>query len=253
MAEIRVVQDLPALYREGAHEFLRAATRSVNERGAFYVALAGGSTPRGMFSLLVSEAEWREKNPWRDIHFFWGDERHVPPEHPDSNYRMANDALFAHVSVPAENIHRIPAELTFAAQAAEEYERELVSVFALQSKELPRFDLVLLGMGAEGHTASLFPGTKALHETNKLVAANWVGKLYKWRITLTAPVINRARNIVFIVSGQDKALALKGVLEGPVEPDQLPAQLISPTDGQLLWLLDEAAAGALNGRAENHG
>lgn len=253
MAEIRVVQDLPALYREGAREFRRAATDAVNERGAFYVALAGGSTPRGMFSLLASVATWRENIPWQHIHFFWGDERHVPPEHPDSNYRMANDALLSHVPVPVENIHRIPAELPYSVQAAAEYERELVSVFALNSNELPQFDLVLLGMGTEGHTVSLFPGTKALHETNKLVVANWVGKLYAWRITLTAPVINHARNIVFMIGGQDKALALKGVFEGPIEPEQLPAQLINPTDGQLVWLLDQAAASLLDVHAKKDG
>lgn len=246
MTELRILETPQALARAAAEEFALQAKRAVAARGSFTVALSGGSTPKGMFLLLANDSDLRAQVPWERIAFFWGDERAVPPEHPDSNFRMANESLIVHVPVQPHNIHRIMAELPDPAQAAVEYEHDLRQVLKLEDDELPRFDLVLLGMGAEGHTASLFPGTHALHETTRLVVANWVGKLYSWRITLTPPVINSALNIIFLVSGEEKALALKGVLEGLYEPEQLPAQMIQPTGGRLVWMLDRAAASRLD-------
>jgi 6-phosphogluconolactonase len=179
------------------------------------------------------------------MHVFWGDERHVPPDHPDSNYRMANEVLLSQVPIPPANVHRIKSEHPDARQAADDYEQTLQAFFRLAAGQHPRFDLIFLGLGPEGHTASLFPGTQALHETHRLVVSTWVGKFFTDRITLTPPVLNNAAGVVFLVSGEDKALALKAVLEGHDEPEQLPAQLIRPAHGRLLWLVDRAAASLL--------
>jgi 6-phosphogluconolactonase len=244
--ERRIVDSSDALSQAAASEFFRCATDAVGARGRFTVALSGGSTPRGLFKLLATDPAWRDQLPWDRMQFFWGDERHVPPEHADSNFRMANEVMLSVVPAPAANIHRIHGEAANAADAASEYEAELRETFDLPEGQVPRFDLILLGLGPEGHTASLFPGTRALAETHRLVVSNWVGKLFADRITLTAPVLNNAACVMFIVSGEDKATALKAVLEGPYEPDQLPAQLVNPTNGRLVWLLDRAAAQELD-------
>ena len=230
------------LFRRGAEEFVRAAKDAIEDRGVFNVALSGGSTPKGLFSLLVTDEDLRAQVQWKKINFFWGDERHVPPDDPESNYRMANEALLSKLSIDAKRVFRMKGEFEEAEDAAEEYERILNGYFRLEEAQLPRFDLVLLGMGPDGHTASLFPGTKALHEQKHLVVSNWVGKFDTDRITMTARVLNNAANVVFLVGGDDKAPALKSVLEGPFEPEQLPAQLIRPVDGRLLWLADQQAA-----------
>jgi 6-phosphogluconolactonase len=243
--ERRVVEDGAALARAGADEFEGRAAEAVAAGGAFRVVLSGGSTPRGLLSLLASDP-YRARLPWGAIHFFWGDERPVPPDHPDSNYGMARETLLSRVPVPPNNVHRIPGEEEDLGVAAAAYERTLKGVFRLTGEERPRFDLVYLGLGSDGHTASLFPGTKALHEERRLVVANWVGKLYSHRITLTAPVLNAAALVVFLVAGADKAVPLKAVLEGPREPDQLPAQLIQPEGGRLVWLVDRPAAARLS-------
>jgi 6-phosphogluconolactonase len=235
---IQLVPDAAALARAGVEQFIQAATQAVAERGVFSVALSGGSTPKQMFSLLVGDA----RVPWDKIQFLWGDERHVAPDHPDSNYRMATDAMLSKVPVGDTQVWRIHGEYPDAAQAAAEYE----TVLRKELGESPTIDLVMLGMGPEGHTASLFPGTKALRETTRLAVSNWVGKLYTDRITLTAPVLNGARAILFLIHGEDKALALKGVLEGPVEPDQLPAQLLLSSGSKCLWLIDEMAGKMLS-------
>jgi polyphosphate glucokinase len=240
--ERRVVDSSDALFQAAASEFFLRAIDAVNTTGRFTVALSGGSTPRGLYRLLATDPAWRDQLPWQNMHFFWGDERHVPPEHADSNFRMANEALLSVAPVPAANVHRMHGEAANAADAAREYEDELHEAFGLKAGEVPRFDLILLGLGPEGHTASLFPGTRALTENQRLVVSNWVGKLFADRITLTPPVLNNAACVMFIVSGPDKATALKGILEGPYEPDQLPAQLVNPTNGRLVWLLDRAAA-----------
>jgi 6-phosphogluconolactonase len=244
--ERRVLDSSDALFQAAASEFFLRAIDAVHANGRFTVALSGGSTPRGLYKLLATDPAWRDQLPWARMHFFWGDERHVPPEHAESNFRMANETLLSVAPVPAANIHRIHGEATSAADAASQYEDELMEVFGLTEGQVPRFDLILLGLGPEGHTASLFPGTRALLENHRLVVSNWVGKLFADRITLTVPVLNNPACVMFIVSGADKATALKAILEGPYEPDQLPAQLINPTNGRLVWLLDRAVAGELS-------
>src|SRR5712691_529349 len=245
--ERRVVDSKDALFQAAASEFFLRAIDAVGANGRFTVALSGGSTPRGLYQLLATDPARRDQLPWARMHFFWGDERHVPPEHAESNFRMADETLLSVAPVPPANIHRIHGEAASAADAASEYEDLLREVFELAEGEVPRFDLILLGLGAEGHTASLFPGTRALTESHRLVVSNWVGKLFAYRITLTPPVLNNAACVMFIVSGDDKATALKAIFEGPYEPDQLPAQLINPTNGRLVWLLDHAAAQELIG------
>jgi 6-phosphogluconolactonase len=239
--KLEIVPDSSELFRRGAEEFARSAQCAVNNRGVFTVALSGGSTPKGLFSLLATDDNLRRQIRWAQIDFFWGDERHVPPDHSDSNFRMANEALLSKVPVDPARIFRIRGELESMQAAAEEYDQALAKRF----QALPRFDLVLLGMGPDGHTASLFPGTKALHVQKRLCVSNWVGKFDTDRVTLTAPVLNNAASILFLVGGDDKAPALKSVLEGPFEPDQLPAQLIRPYHGRLLWLIDQAASRSL--------
>ena len=188
----------------------------------------------------------RSRVPWDKIHLFFGDERHVGPDHPDSNFRMATEAMISKAPLSKEQVTRIQGENPNADEAAREYEQALLSYFKLNVGEYPRFDLLLVGMGNEGHTLSLFPGTKALHSGERLVVRNWVGKLYSDRITLTAPAASNAALIIFMVTGADKAQALKAVLEGPYEPEQLPAQLLQPTNGRLLWLVDTAAGSMLS-------
>lgn len=240
--EIKIVEGTDALYSAAAAEFVRAASDAVQQKGSFAVALSGGSTPKGMYSLLASDPTLRTHVPWDKVHFFWGDERHVAPDHPDSNFRMAHEALLSRVPVSAGQVWRIKAEYDDARRSADEYEVALRSFFGLAGGQFPHLDLVLLGMGPDGHTASLFPGTKALHESQRLAISNWVGKFYTHRITLTAPVLNNAAAVMFLVHGEDKAPVLKAVLEGPYEPDQLPAQLIRPDQGRVLWLVDQAAS-----------
>jgi len=240
--QIQIVANGQELALEGAREFVRLATDTAHTRGVFTVALSGGSTPKNLYSLLASDETMRGSVPWERVHFFWGDERHVPPDHPESNYRMAHEAMLSKVPLPAANVHRIKSENSDAHQAAHEYEQALVEFFQLPEGGLPHFDLIFLGLGPDGHTASLFPGTKALYEDRRLVVSNWVGKFDAQRITMTAPLINEASDVIFLVSGDDKAAPLKAVLEGDYEPAQLPAQLIHPKEGRLLWIVDSAAA-----------
>jgi len=178
--------------------------------------------------------------------FFWGDERHVPPTDPDSNFRMADEAMLSKIAVPAGNIFRIPAENPDAEAAAQFYEQTLRKFFELEPGQFPTFDLILLGLGPDGHTASLFPGTAALHEKSHLVVANWVEKLKTHRISLTLPVLNAARCVTFLVSGTDKAAVLRTVLEEDAPAEQYPAKLVKPSKGKLIWLVDRAAASALS-------
>jgi 6-phosphogluconolactonase len=234
------------LYQQAAAFFARLAGEAVASRGRFNVALSGGSTPRGVHAVLA-QAEVREQIPWLQVHLFWGDERCVLPTHSDSNYRMAEESLISHIPIPAQNVHRILAEQS-PEQAAEAYEQTLRECFALSESILPCFDLIFLGMGADGHTASLFPGTAGLREEKRLVIAHYVEKLAAWRITLTAPVLNQAAYVAFLVCGKDKPEALSRVLEGAYEPERFPAQLIRPTNGTLLWLVDEAAASLLGAK-----
>ena len=180
------------------------------------------------------------------MQIFFGDERHAPPDHADSNYRMVNETFISKTPIKPEQVFRIKAELQDTEKAALDYEQILRTQFALNPGELPRFDLMLLGMGNEGHTLSLFPGTTALRDNGRLVVRTWVGKLYTERITCTAPVANNSAAILFMIAGADKAPALKAVLEGPFEPEQLPSQLIKPVNGNLFFLSDSAAGGMLS-------
>ncbi len=238
--QLHVYADAEEVARRVTERFAELARASVAERGSFSVALAGGSTPRMIYELLASEPV-RAEDFWTKTHVFFGDERAVPPDHPDSNYRMANEAMLARLSIPPENIHRMRGEGDAAANASL-YEDEMRAFFG--EVDWPRLDLVMLGMGEDGHTASLFPSTIALREQHAWAAANWVDKLNAWRITLTAPVINHARHVLFVVTGAGKAKAVAAVLEGQREPEQLPARLIQPV-GCLEWFLDRAAAGKL--------
>jgi len=242
--EIRILPDGAAIARRAAQEFVQAAAAAVRAKGSFNVSLAGGSTPKALYSLLVNDPTLRSQVPWDKIHLFFGDERHVPPDHPDSNFRMATEAMISKSPLKPDQVTRIKGEYPDADQAALEYERALREYFKLKNGEYPRFDLLLAGMGNEGHTLSLFPGTKALHADGRIVVSNWIGKLCTERITLTSPAASNAAEIIFMATGTDKACALKAVLEGPFEPEQLPAQLLQPKKGKLLWLVD-AAAGAM--------
>ena len=243
--DIRILNDGAAIARRAANEFVQSAASVVREKGSFNVVLSGGSTPKALYSLLATDAALCSQVPWDKMHLFFGDERHVAPDHPDSNFRMATEAMISKSPLKPEQVNRIKGEYPDTAQAAQEYEQDLRAYFKIKDGEYPRFDLVLAGMGNEGHTLSLFPGTKALHADGRIVVRNWVGKLYAERITLTAPAASNTGQVVFMVTGADKALALKAVLEGPYEPEQLPAQLLQPKDGKLLWLVDAAAGGLL--------
>jgi 6-phosphogluconolactonase len=245
--EVRILKDGAAIARLAADKFLDLAQAAVQQRGSFSVALAGGSTPKLLYSLLATDSALRAALPWDKMHLFFGDERHVGPDDAQSNFKMASEAMLSKVPVKQEQVHRMKGEYPDAEKAAREYEQELHAHFKSKEGELPRFDLVLVGMGDEGHCLSLFPGTKALHSAaGRTVVSNWVGKLFTDRITITAPVANNGAHIIFTVTGKEKALALKGVLEGPHEPEQLPSQLIQPTNGTLLWLVDEAAGSMLS-------
>lgn len=237
--EIKIVPDAATLARTAAQEFHRLAEAAVQERGRFSVALSGGNTPRAVYSLLASE---HKQLQWDHIHIFFGDERHVPPGHPDSNFRMASESLLSKVPIPEKNIHRVHAELD-AEAAVEEYDQQLRDFFHLTDHDWPRFDLVFLGIGEDGHTASLFPESKALAEVSRRVVANWVEKFKTFRITLTLPVLNHAAEVAFLVSGAGKAQILKEVLRPGTK--KYPAQYVQPENGRLLWLVDQDAGSML--------
>ena len=239
-AEIIIVADAGTLAHEAARRFTDIAREAIESRGRFSVALSGGSTPGALFT-LVAEAPYRERIPWAEVHLFWGDERCVPAGDPGSNYHMADKALIARVPIPAENVHRIRGELAPEA-AARAYDNTLRDFFC---GPYARFDLVLLGLGADGHTASLFPGSPGLEDRDRLAHA--VTAIYEdrptQRVTLTPAAINTARHVLFLVSGSAKAEIVRAVLEGSGE--QFPAQQVQPAAGALTWLLDEDAAGLL--------
>jgi 6-phosphogluconolactonase len=241
--EIQILGNADEIARAAASEFVRQSAESVKAKGLFTVSLSGGSTPKSLYSLLASETDaFRSRIPWDKIHFFWGDERHVPPDHPKSNYRMVYDTMLSKVPVPPANIHRIEAENPDAGKASEDYERVLRWFFRLGIGQFPRFDLVFLGMGPDGHTASLFPGTEVIFERERYAVASWVEKFNGYRITLTPPVLNNAACVTFLVTGEEKGDALRTVLQGGYHPERFPAQLIHPTSGRLLWMVDRAAA-----------
>jgi 6-phosphogluconolactonase len=227
-----------------ARQFARIVIDAVNARKTCAVALAGGSTPRQLYRTLAESDAFRSQLPWSRIEFFWGDERCVPPDHPDSNFRMASETLFSSAPVEPAQIHRVRAEDPDVVIVARQYEEEILTGVA-HDGGMPRFDLILLGLGADGHTASLFPGTTALTERHRLCVDTWVERLKASRITMTLPLINVARAVMFVVSGVDKAPIVRRVLQpDPVGP-ALPAQLVRP-DGDLLWMIDEPAGSLLD-------
>jgi 6-phosphogluconolactonase len=240
-----VEPDPTALARRAAQHLVEMAGEAVAAKGRARIAISGGSTPKATFQLLADPAQpWLGRMPWHKLDLYWVDERCVPPDGAESNYRMTREALLDHVPLAPEQIHRMEGELEPEAAAAR-YESELRDSFRLEGAESPRFDLIALGMGPDGHTASLFPHTEAIHEIARLVTANHVPQKDSWRITLTWPVINHACSVFFLIAGADKAAILKEVLTGPHDPERLPSQLIWPSSGILTLILDKAAAAHL--------
>jgi len=240
-----VLPDADALGQAAAEQFVDLARASILSRGRFTVALSGGSTPRRLYQRLAG-SPLRDRVDWRRVEVFWGDERGVPQDHPDSNYRMAKEALLDRVPIPPERIHRLRAESADRASAAREYQAEIARAFEVdEAGQPPSFDLVLLGMGDDGHTASLFPGGEALREARRWAVSVEAPRPPASRITLTAPILDRAREIRLLVAGADKAATLRAVLQGPHDPTRMPVQLLQPEDGRMIWLVDEAATSEL--------
>ncbi len=240
MRESEVYPDAASLAQAAAKQFTVLAAQAIDERGCFFVALAGGSTPRATYALLATRT-YVARVHWPKVHVFWGDERCVPPDHPDSNYKMAHEALLDKAKLPPGNVHRIRGELP-PEQATLAYREELEAALGTGG----RLDLILLGMGADGHTASLFPGSPAVEEQEQMVVAAYVERLHAWRVTLTLPAINAARHVVFLVSGDTKAPALARVRAG----ESLPAALVRPSPGQLTWMVDQDVARSLSQERE---
>jgi 6-phosphogluconolactonase len=243
--EIVECTDLAALSLHAAEHFTALARARAAEHGRFTVALAGGATPRSLYALLATAA-YRDRVPWAAVHLFFGDERCVPPDHPESNFRMVKESLLDQVPIPAAQVHRMQGEDPRPDAAAARYEDELRAAFGLAGDELPRFDLVLLGLGADGHTASLFPGSPALAERWRLVLPATVEGFVARRLTLTLPVLNAAARVAFLVAGRAKARALAAVVRGAPGDPALPAARVEPENGALLFFVDRAAAGLLH-------
>ncbi len=233
---MRVLPDLDSLAEEGAREFARAAAEALRDRGVFRVSLSGGSTPRALHKGLA-RSPFRSTIDWGRIRFFFGDERCVPADDQRSNFRMTRETLFAPLRIPPDHVFRMHGEGE-PREAARQYARLLQKEFA---QPRPRFDLILLGLGQDGHTASLFPGTMALAERRRLVAANYVPKLREWRLTLTYPVLNSARRVIFLAAGAEKRKAVSRIVKRQRGYRKLPAARVRPRRGTLLWLLDEEA------------
>lgn len=243
-ARVLLERDAAAAARRAAEEVVARAEAAVRARGRFAVALAGGRTPQALHALLADPAApFRARVPWGETEVFFGDERCVPPDHPDSNYGAARAALLDHVPLAPARVHRWRGEDPDPEAAARAYEAELRAALG-PGGGAPRLDLALLGLGGDGHTASLFPGTAALAVTDRLAAANRVPRLDAWRLTLTLPALRAARAVLFLVAGEEKAEAVRAVLE---EEADLPAARVRPDDGALLWVLDAAAASRLGG------
>lgn len=236
--EIIVCRDAAELNRRAAEQFVALASEAQGRRGRFAVALSGGSTPQALYALLAS-SEYRGRIDWPRVHLFWGDERCVPPDHPESNFRMVRESLLSKVEIPPENIHPMAGAMEPKAAAAE-YEDALRRFF--NSTGLPRFDLILLGLGEDGHTASLFPGSAAPEEEHLWVATAYVGRLNAYRLTLTLPVINAAAQVTFLVSGESKRAIVRQLLGGNKDSSNFPAAKVSPAGGKLTWLIAADAA-----------
>jgi 6-phosphogluconolactonase len=238
--DVRIYEGPAELAKAAREEFVSVGKAAIAAKGRFAVALAGGNTPKLLYESLVgSDLDWKK------VHVFLGDERCVPPDHPGSNYRMVRETLLARITIPETNVHRVRTERPTPARAAFEYEAEIRGFFRVGAAEVPRFDLILLGMGSDGHTASLFPGTAALTERERLVVAHWVPRLDSQRITLTFKVLNAAAVVHFLVVGEEKAAAVRSVLQPAPGEAALPARLVDPPSGRLVWMLDRAAAAKL--------
>jgi len=235
-----VVPDLSALASEAARIIVETGQEAVRHRGRYMLAISGGATPPHIFRELTSN-RFREELEWSMTHVFWTDERCVPPTDPESNYGMARDNLLNHI--PVMRTSRLRGELEDNRQAAREYERQLRSAFGLQGADLPSFDLVLLGIGSDGHVASLFPGSPSLSVTDRLAIESHSSDLITDRISLTLPVLNNARRCLFVVSGDRKRAILRRILHAQGPDATVPATLIRPRQGELIWVIDEAASG----------
>lgn len=237
--QVAIYPDLDTISQHAAQYVVRIANEAIVTRGRFTIALSGGNTPKKLYSLLGSEP-YRSQIDWKLVDIFWGDERCVPPDSPDSNYRMAHEVLLSQIQIPAPQVHRMPAEQAGREAASLAYTQEMQSVFSTDG--IPSFDLIQLGMGPEGHTASLFPHQPSLHETERLVVPVSVPKPPPDRLTFTPPILNAARNVLFLVTGADKVDALHAVLEGEYNPDEYPAQIVRPANGEVVWMVDTAVA-----------
>jgi 6-phosphogluconolactonase len=236
--QVRVLGSPQELFHAAAEKFCALGPDAIKKHGRFSVALSGGSTPRGMHQELVTN--FSSCLPWDKVFFFWGDERHVPPDSSDSNYRMAHETLLSKLPIPSKNIFRVPSELPDAREAARKYAESVQKFFDPPPNSFPRFDFILLGMGPDGHTASLFPGTAALQDQDNFVVANWVEKLNTFRITFTYPVLDNAVSVMFLVSGDEKAEMVRRALKD--SSANLPCQRVHPGNGELVWYLDKGAA-----------
>ncbi len=251
--EIReVFPDESALIKAAAQKWIVRAKNAVADHGFFAVALSGGSSPKGLYKFLATDPTTRDAMPWAQTHFFFGDERHVPPDSPESNFRMAKETMLDHLSLERSQIHRVLAELPDANDAARNYAAELERFFGerpLIEDGFPQFDLMFLGLGPDGHTASLFPGTPALQETRRWVVANWVEKLDTFRITMTFPVLNHSSEVMVYVTGHKKASIVADVLERNTRTQAYPIQKVVPIHAPKNWMMDQSAASLLTPRA----
>ena len=242
---VAIYPDIDTLSQEAARYVVRVATESITTHGRFTLALAGGSTPKKLYGLLASEP-YRSQVDWALTEIFWSDERCVPPDSEESNYHLAQEVLLSKVPISASQIHRMPADAEDRDQASLTYTQEIQRVFGTNG--IPSFDLLHLGMGPEGHTASLFPHQASLQEQSLLVMPVTVPKPPPPRLTFTPLLLNAATHVLFLITGQDKADALQAVLEGAYNPDEYPAQIIRPTSGEVTWMLDPAAASKLQNK-----
>ena len=241
---IKIFPDAQSLNQFAAETFIEIAAEAIKERGKFTVALAGGSTPKSLYQLITT-AEFRSQIDWSKVFFFFGDERNVLPDAEESNLRMARENLLKSLQIAEDQIFRWQTELEDADKIAADYEKKIKTFFNLKEYEFPRFDLILLGIGDDGHTASLFPFTEALGETKKVAVANRVEKLCAMRLTFTFATINNASNVIFLARGAAKGDVLREVLRGDAQPEKYPAQKVKLKNGRLLWLIDEKAANNL--------
>jgi 6-phosphogluconolactonase len=241
MKDIIIARDSEELNRIAAEKFISIGREAIEQNDKFTVSLAGGSTPKSVYKLLASK-DFRPQIDWQKVFFFFGDERNVSIDSDESNFRMANESILKPLQISPENIFRWETEIEEAEKIAENYEKTIAGFFNLAENELPRFDLILLGMGDDGHTASLFPYTEGLRETGRIAVVNFVEKFDTNRLTFTFSTINNAANVVFLINGANKANPLKEVLEGESQPEKFPSQNINPKNGNLFWLVDNQAA-----------